>query len=76
MDNDEITNRLINVLKGGAYLIASSILGAAILITFPTVLSLSFGASWVQGLLLSIAFLGMLVSQYSYYRLARRLLDR
>jgi uncharacterized membrane protein len=79
--DDEITSRLINVVKGGAYLIASSISFTGVLLAFH--LSLLSAASnkssiWflVQGLLAGLAVLSMVVSAYSSYQLARKFLER
>lgn len=79
--DDEIANRLINVLKGGAYLIAASVSGAATLLTLAFLVASSPFAKnsfeWsVPWLLLGITLFTTIMFGYSLHQMARKLLDR
>jgi low affinity Fe/Cu permease len=84
MNNDEIASRLIDTLKGGAYLIASSIFFTGIfLVALTKPLESSSDENSVFLILQAIAALGFLIfflSQiyiYStFFQKARKLLDR
>jgi hypothetical protein len=85
MNNDEIANRLINVLKGSAYLIASSILSAGLLVV-TTMLVLGYALSdkphkfsidlLFIGLPWFLVLLGGAAGLSYYGKRARRFLER